>query len=517
MQKSLLKKRIVFAITVLLIIVSTLPICYAHTWVERDHKIVDNNIEKGRNSFTIDIHPCEEKKWTFMFYDDADFHRAFDPFNWFAEEAYSSENIDVLVLQDKEWSPAKIWYIDENHDKNLVRRMGEVNMGDPLILQNFIEICKDEYPAERYIIAFYDHGMGWEGACIDETSDDYLTMDEMQCAFAATGGVDVVCFTAPCRMGAVESAYELRECTAVYIGSEEGSGYAWWGNVIGDICDSLNQKPNQSVFELGIEIIELVEEHSYEWPQWRDNLTMSAVRSDKLENLGIAINTLSLDFVNDYPALYDLVWSAYENTLSFGAGYGVDIYDFAQECAKVITNQTIVKDLHNVQKNVSEAVIAECHGDNKAMAHGLSVYLPDPNSSWWHYDLMYSFCGLDFTDDTYWDEFLITYLNISNETTVVTIDKPQKAFYINNNKIFSPFITIIIGDVDIKVTAADLDGIDRVEFYLDNKYKYNDTTYPYIWRWDKKQLFKFRYSLKVVAFDNYGNKTYDEIKVWRLF
>jgi len=65
----------------------------------------------------------------------------------FAEEAYSGENLNVIVLQDKEYDPACMWYIEENHTKKLIKDMGELNMGDYQTLDDFVKYSKTNYPA----------------------------------------------------------------------------------------------------------------------------------------------------------------------------------------------------------------------------------------------------------------------------------------------------------------------------------------------------------------------------------
>ena len=346
------------------------------------------------------------KKWTFMFYDDADFD-GYDPLKLFGEQAFSGKNLNVVVLQDQEYGPAKIWYIDENHNIKLLRDLGEINMGDYKTLKDFIEYCKTNFTADRYIISFYDHGMGWKGACTDDTNKDSLTMDEIQRALTETGGVDIVCFTAPCLMGNIEAVYELRNCTDVYIGSEEGSGYRWWRDVVGPLCSILDQNPDIDNIELGEKIIELIDEQSYSWPKKRENLTMSAIRTDKLHELRDAIDSLSLRMLSNFDKSYELICSIYKQVQSFGFNdFLVDLYDFIEKYLNVETNQTIRRDLKHVLENLTDVVIAETHGNNKPGAHGLSIYLPDP--SYPIYDTKYGDTeyGLDFSRDTHWDELL---------------------------------------------------------------------------------------------------------------
>ena len=144
--------------------------------------------------------------------------------------------------------------------------MKEVNMGDYQTLRDFLDYAKSKCAAERYILSFYDHGSGWEGACIDITSgDDLLLMDEIQRALTDAGGVDMVCFSAPCLMGALESVYELRNCTEVYIGSEETSGYIWWWYTMGDICETLKQNPDITNLEFADIIIQSIYRNSFNW------------------------------------------------------------------------------------------------------------------------------------------------------------------------------------------------------------------------------------------------------------
>jgi hypothetical protein len=343
-----------------------------------------------------------------MFYDDADFEYAYDPLYDFANDAYSGENLDVIVLQDTEYGPAKIWYIDENHKMQLLEELGEVDMGSYETLRDFIGYCKNNFTAERYIISFYNHGGGWMGACVDDTDNGWLTMDDMQKALVETGGVDIICFSAPCLMGAVESVYELRDCVDVYIGSEEVSGYAYWWGVMKSICYTLNNQPEISNYELGEKIIEFIKEN----PEWEDksSLTMSATSTSGVKNLAKTIDKLSIDLLNNMYQSYELVQQAYKETQSFYWEFILDIYDFADEYSKIETNQTILQDLQDIKDALEEAVIAEYHGYYIPDAHGLSIHFPFSSAYYYYFDYYgKSSYGLDFAMDTHWDEFLHTF------------------------------------------------------------------------------------------------------------
>ena len=52
---------------------------------------------------------------------------------------------------------------------------------------------------------------------------------------------------------------------------------------------------------------------------------------------------------------------------------------------------------------------------------------------------------------------------------------------------------------------------NKVEFYIDDKLEYTDTTEPYEWIWNKHAIGK--HEIKVVAYDDKGNKADDKIDV----
>jgi len=45
--------------------------------------------------------------------------------------------------------------------KNALQDLGEVNMGDPAALSDFVQWGKSAYPAKRYMLVIWDHGQGW--------------------------------------------------------------------------------------------------------------------------------------------------------------------------------------------------------------------------------------------------------------------------------------------------------------------------------------------------------------------
>ncbi len=99
---------------------------------------------------------------------------------------------------------------------------------------------------------------------------------------------------------------------------------------------------------------------------------------------------------------------------------------------------------------------------------------------------------------------------------VVEITKPVNAIYIKNDKVFPFFTALVFFAIDVQVAASDNEsGVARVEFYVDDASKGNDTIAPYSWAWSEKSLFV--YTLKVVVYDNAGHHTEKEMTVWKFF
>ena len=114
------------------------------------------------------------------------------------------------------------------------------------------------------------------------------------------------------------------------------------------------------------------------------------------------------------------------------------------------------------------------------------------------------------------DGYLYVFNVNMNGIPTVNIDIPEKALYFNNKMIIPFFLPIIIGSVDVEVTASDPDGIEKVEFFVDNEYKESDSDWPYRWSWNDHTPFNFRHTLKVVAYDNFGFQNSSELIVWKV-
>lgn len=356
--------------------------------------------------------PVVHKEWAFLLYDDADFSNAYNPLEDFRAHFHAGDEVHVLALNDPATGVASMVSIDERGATASLREMGEVNMGAASTVAEFLTFAREFYPANRYVMAFYDHGMAWYGSCVDETNGrDMLTMEEMCQGLAEGGGVDLVLFTAPCNMGSLEAAYEVRDQTEIYIGSENTSGYIWWRDPMGDISASLHANPQISNHELAQVVIDALEAWSGQWETeaWAGTLTMSAVRTDRLATVAARVDAVSEAYLTREDHFRELIDAVRPRLTSFGP-FLFDIHTLAQELLEEEEDQEIRVDLLGLLEAMDDAVLAESSGRSWPGAQGLTIFLPDQANAERLAQYTGVTMGLDFVENTRWDELLTSYL-----------------------------------------------------------------------------------------------------------
>jgi len=362
----------------------------------------------------------EKKKWTFLFYCDEDFTPPFPRFEDFYIAMSSGEDVNVLGMRDCYNGPATYWYLEEHFERTLLKELGEVNMGSYETLYDFLAYAKVNYPAERTILSLYDHGFGWVGACWDYSNGhDWLSPDDIQRALELAGGVDLIIFKA-CMMGAVETVYELRGLTDIYIASENRTTYWFFNDPMKDVSRILNETPDISNEALGEAIVGLIWNNSNNDYQMQFDLTMSSVYVEKMDTLVQAVDELSLAYLNNQEVFCSIMDSVFYKIQTY-RNHCMDLYDFAKQFLKFETDSLIRTKLFKVQECLKKSINAECHGINMEGSEGLSIYFPYPDSM--AYNPFYSDqeFNLDFTQRTHWDELLFNYFENTHRQIVLSI------------------------------------------------------------------------------------------------
>jgi hypothetical protein len=99
---------------------------------------------------------------------------------------------------------------------------------------------------------------------------------------------------------------------------------------------------------------------------------------------------------------------------------------------------------------------------------------------------------------------------------IVAIEKPINGLYLLNEKVRNLSIPLVIGSLNIEVSAYDNEfSVDYVDFYINGEKRKTDSLSPYRFNnWEEKGLFG-KYTIKAVAYDTAGNQNSDEIIVWK--
>ncbi|RPI36162.1 MAG: peptidase C11 [Nitrospiraceae bacterium] len=78
----------------------------------------------------------------------------------------SSDQVNVIAQFDRQGKDIATnrYYIRKGGvlSGDVVGSLGETNMGDPLVLENFIKWGVKNYPAQHYLLVVWNHGNGWD-------------------------------------------------------------------------------------------------------------------------------------------------------------------------------------------------------------------------------------------------------------------------------------------------------------------------------------------------------------------
>ncbi|HMF57633.1 MAG TPA: clostripain-related cysteine peptidase [Pyrinomonadaceae bacterium] len=93
----------------------------------------------------------------------------------------STDKVSVVVQYDRSGNNhhTRRYYVRKGgvSSNDVVQTLGETNMGDPKVLEDFINWGLKNYPAKRYIVVLWNHGEGWDDTDIYHTARRSLRAD----------------------------------------------------------------------------------------------------------------------------------------------------------------------------------------------------------------------------------------------------------------------------------------------------------------------------------------------------
>ena len=465
------------------------------------------------------------KQWTVMVYMSADNNLETDGIHDLNEMESVGSTVDVNILAqfdrspeydttNGDWTGTKRFYVTKDNDMSTIASreaadLGEQNMGDPRTFINYTTWAVDNYPAQHYLVVFWDHGGGWYGVCWDDTDNDYLNLDNVSDGLRGLSEhlgrpVDVVGFDA-CLMAGIEILYQIRglcdvACTSGTTEPNEGWPYDW-------ILPALAMKPSMTPRELSVEITEdYVNSYTDGKPDPADTVlaTMSAWDMARVPRLFELWDQLSMRL-----AMKALTYNAYlREVRSLTEGYDpahvvfldvtnyplYDVYDFCDHFLKpmggplfgYVVDPGLKQNLEDIQLVFLAARIAERHGPRYPDGYGLTAYFPSGDNGVvsgtprTQYDARYD--NIDFSRAGYWDDFLKAYYaleNVPNTPPYVTVSGPSSEKQLEADS----------GTVMLTGTSFDTAAVMKVEVRIDNgSWHTAEGTVNWQYRWNVKEL-----------------------------
>ena len=362
-------------------------------------------------------------KWTILIYLDADNDlesMGIANFNQM-ESIGSTTDVHIIVQMDRKdgadpnnehWTDTRRYLITHDTDSNVMHSirlddppLGELDMGNPNTLRNFVTWGEREFPSDHYCLIIWDHGSGWQIRTLsvapehkyiatDDTSADSMNITDIPSALAGAN-LDVIAFDA-CYMQELEVAYELRNSAHYLVAStaaepSQGYNYARWLNRINgstspeDLCRTI------------------VEAYAAEYPNPHRDITQSAIDLTLIQQVADSASAFAT-LLRAKASTYSIdLADARDSALNYSADatprYNVDLLDYANRCSSALGAQATAT-YSALNSAMNSAVIASIHNLDMPNAHGLAIYVPPPS----RYDFRYS--ELQLASDTEWDEWL---------------------------------------------------------------------------------------------------------------
>jgi hypothetical protein len=335
----------------------------------------------------------------------------------------SNEDVHVLVQVDRhesywsgdgDWTDARRYYIDHDTDDDrlastLIESLGEVDMGDPSVLSDFLLWAEQNYPAERIALSMWNHGDGW--SVQGESPPPFISWDMTDngwMSFAAghfnealdpwvaeRGLVDIVGFDA-CSMASWEVAHTLRDRAEYMVGSETVVGMD--GFHYTEIIHALQADPDMSTQAVADLFAWSAGDYNEEW-------TFSVTDISKIDALSQTIDELAASVLTD-PDLQTALLDARARARgadSTWQDYYLDLGDLADVLSDS-DEATLSAHGDAIGSALSAAVPHNYTRAPYAWTQGLTIY---SDLDWTYLADYVDGSGATWAQETRWDDLLV--------------------------------------------------------------------------------------------------------------
>ena len=332
----------------------------------------------------------------------------------------SNDYLNVVCLIDREHGPATLNYISKDGIQ-VVKEMGEIDMGDYREYVRFVTDVAKAYPAKHYCSVIWNHGSGWKnpageiikGISYDDSSGNHITTNQLTVAMkeieqALGKKLEVFSFDA-CLMQMMEVAYAMKDGCEYLVASEEtepGEGYPY-KEIVSGFKKGMN---SQQVATM------IVKKYSASYnggSAGTSSTTQSAIKCSELDNLTDAINgfakaAMAGDFAAEFKSALNRVQKFYYRT-------NIDLGHFLTLTKTSIKDEGFQTAAKKLEAAYAKAVAYNSlSGYNTKNATGLAIYFPTSS-----YSFSAEYKNLAFAKNCMWEAMVKDYYKKAVVKTLV--------------------------------------------------------------------------------------------------
>lgn len=349
--------------------------------------------------------------WTISLYVAAD--NNFDTY-WeglsllYLQNIPATAEVNIVAFVDRlEYPGTELWEI-EGSTAQIVETFPEMNFGDGATLSWMISQTATRYPSEHLLVDLWDHGSAWNGFCGDDTSGDWMYLDELRAAIVDAGAyIDILSCDA-CSMASIETVYtaSLTGLVDIVVASLEtvaGDGFPY-----DFMFTPVALDPTRTPEQVASDMIA-------GWAQYYDPrpeyyyATLSAVSAGALHQSMATIDAWCDEIHANLGAYYRTYKTVVRDTYSaFYTKYQVDMVDLGNNLLanSKITDPELRALTQAVIAAVEESVLYLDNSERTMMCGGLTLWWGTSTEWAWYSDV---YAGVDFALDSGWYDFLVDY------------------------------------------------------------------------------------------------------------
>lgn len=331
------------------------------------------------------------------------------------------------------------------------------SMGSVKTLSNFLDYSTDKYKSEKYDLIFWNHGLGAIGLEVDEVSDDYLNIMELQTVFEeskfAKEKLELVIFN-NCMSGNIHFASIMKNYAEYMVASEEVM-------YVGAVIDRLNflsdVKKSNNGYDIGMLYVNKSDE-SIRKINLSKNLNLDSTLSiidlskisDVEEKMNKYFNSIELD------SNYRLISRLRRRAVTYGGSdYSFDTVDLFT-LSDLLSSYADSELKSELQNSINKAVVYNSSLNN--YSKGIAVYFPYYGNEEYIESHLYAFDRLWNND---YLKFIHNFVDYSNGAKRANRAKSDdNILHLTNN------ITYDNNTINLELTNEEKDSFEIANVYV---------------------------------------------------